>query len=530
MIIESAGRAGGNNLVWSPLMLMSELTIGGKLPVGQPTGEIGWSENNGFYCITPYGLIGAPLMRNAVWQIDYGAQEITVAADVSQLDHIEGAIAIPFQIKENTASPTPSIELGVGDGTLTFVVDTGGGIPPTINTADLASAGVELPENAPKSNALAGGAAGAFGMQMTVSTLPIRFGDRELKVPVTVGDGMAPGFAGNMGHTFLKNFVTTFDWATQTIHLDLLFEGDTLPALPSPSAASIGFNSDGVYVSSIPQGGPADQAGLTLGETITTVDGKDVVGITQEEFCDLRETRASSITTEAKPTISPRLKASLTDNDRSDRNKGKVEWNENPAKLAGRVRRVRDLQPHHLRDLVRHGRELHEDDRGRQHFRERRSAFAFGALFLFAALRYLGWWGPVMREKTHGAPKWTMWIILLVVAGFIGINLVTTTWSAITVLLLAAGILVGFNEEALTRGILVVGWRGTTQSETMVWFFSSLLFGLLHLPNALFGLPLAGAVLQVFFAFMAGTGFYILRRASGTLLVPMIVHGAWDFA
>ncbi|WP_170462389.1 CPBP family intramembrane glutamic endopeptidase [Ruegeria arenilitoris] len=157
-----------------------------------------------------------------------------------------------------------------------------------------------------------------------------------------------------------------------------------------------------------------------------------------------------------------------------------------------------------------------------------------GAIFLFVVLSFLGWWRPVMREETHGAPKWMMWVLLVIAAGFIGLNLASTNWSAITathlLFLVAAGVLVGFNEEALTRGILIVGCRGSTNSEVFVWLFSSVLFGLMHLPNTLFGMPFAGGVAQVFFAATAGTGFYILRRASGTLLVPMAVHGLWDFA
>ena len=152
-----------------------------------------------------------------------------------------------------------------------------------------------------------------------------------------------------------------------------------------------------------------------------------------------------------------------------------------------------------------------------------------GAIYLFAVLSYMGWWQPVMRENTHGAPKWTMWVLLLIAAGFIGTNLWSANWSAITathlLFLAAAGVLVGFNEEALTRGILVVGCRGSTNNEVYVWLFSSALFGLMHLPNTLFGMPFAGSVIQVFFAATAGTGFYILRRASGTLLVPMPALG-----
>jgi len=157
-----------------------------------------------------------------------------------------------------------------------------------------------------------------------------------------------------------------------------------------------------------------------------------------------------------------------------------------------------------------------------------------GALFMLAALTWLGWWRPVMSETRRGRPGWTLWAMIAVMAGFILANVGTTNWSAIGgvhwLLLIAAGVLVGFNEEALTRGVLVVGWRGATANEVWVWFWSSLLFGLLHLPNGFFGAGFVASPIQVLFAFLAGSGFYLLRRVSGTLLIPMALHGAWDFA
>ena len=35
---------------------------------------------------------------------------------------------------------------------------------------------------------------------------------------------------------------------------------------------------------------------------------------------------------------------------------------------------------------------------------------------------------------------------------------------------------------------------------------------------------------QVFFAFLAGTVFYILRRVTGSLWWAMLLHGLWDFS
>ena len=90
-------------------------------------GQDPWAvENTPLYCVTPYGLLGAGGMMNGVWQVDYGAGEITVASSVDQLEHIDGAITVPFTPQPGL-SPTPLVELPVGNGKLLFIVDTGGG-------------------------------------------------------------------------------------------------------------------------------------------------------------------------------------------------------------------------------------------------------------------------------------------------------------------------------------------------------------------------------------------------------------------
>lgn len=157
-----------------------------------------------------------------------------------------------------------------------------------------------------------------------------------------------------------------------------------------------------------------------------------------------------------------------------------------------------------------------------------------GAAFVAGAITYFGWWQQVLRETTPGVPKWAMWIVLIAMAVFVINMLLGTNWSAITpnhlMLLVLSGILVGFNEEAVNRGVTITGFRGSHWSETRVALTSALLFGAMHVPNAMFGVPIAATLAQGVFAFIMGCGFYVLRRVSGSILVTMVLHGLWDFS
>jgi len=69
-------------------------------------------------CLADAGIIGASLMQEAIWQIDYGAQRLTIAASVEELDHVEDAIRLEFT-PASDASPSPLVSLPAGEGTLT---------------------------------------------------------------------------------------------------------------------------------------------------------------------------------------------------------------------------------------------------------------------------------------------------------------------------------------------------------------------------------------------------------------------------
>ncbi|WP_258234351.1 CPBP family intramembrane glutamic endopeptidase [Brevibacterium oceani] len=153
-----------------------------------------------------------------------------------------------------------------------------------------------------------------------------------------------------------------------------------------------------------------------------------------------------------------------------------------------------------------------------------------GAVLLAMTATLLGWWRPALFERAH-SPRWPIVVPALMAFAML-LNLALTDWASYDGAFFAASLvllLVGFTEEMATRGLLIVGLRSRF-NELSVWFISTTLFALMHLINALSGQALGPTLQQVGMAFLGGTVLYILRRTTGTLLWPMLLHGLWDFS
>ncbi|MDQ0726994.1 CPBP family intramembrane glutamic endopeptidase [Microbacterium sp. W4I20] len=127
-----------------------------------------------------------------------------------------------------------------------------------------------------------------------------------------------------------------------------------------------------------------------------------------------------------------------------------------------------------------------------------------------------GWLPRILRERhRHSA----LWPALLVggalLASFIA-SLLTAEWSGVAgSFILGAAIVAltdGLTEEVTFRGAVVVAARSRL-SEFWVWMLSTVLFASTHFLSLTAGQSLGDTLLQVLFTFVAGTSFYVLRRA-----------------
>ena len=155
---------------------------------------------------------------------------------------------------------------------------------------------------------------------------------------------------------------------------------------------------------------------------------------------------------------------------------------------------------------------------------------AVGAVLLIVLATLLGWWRPALFERKRSHHKWPVFVPVVMFAAAI-LNLFNTDWSqfdtSFLLSLVALGVLVGFSEELMSRGLVLTAFRSQL-AEGWAWFLSSALFGLMHIVNAALGAPLLASLTQAGLAFASGTAFYILRRVTGSLIWAMLLHGLWD--
>ncbi|WP_434599842.1 CPBP family intramembrane glutamic endopeptidase [Streptomyces sp. A5-4] len=160
----------------------------------------------------------------------------------------------------------------------------------------------------------------------------------------------------------------------------------------------------------------------------------------------------------------------------------------------------------------------------------RNALIPIGASIVFAAaaVTWLGWWGEVLHYRAP-VRRWVRWVpISMLGVALIGLNyghLVDQSVSPVACLLLL-GLFVGVGEELMFRGIGVHVFRRAGLTEGKVALYSSLVFGLVHVSNALG--EGAQAIGQALIVSTSGYFFYLCLRVGGIILSPMLVHGLWD--
>ncbi|MFC8451075.1 CPBP family intramembrane glutamic endopeptidase [Kitasatospora sp. NPDC057223] len=149
-------------------------------------------------------------------------------------------------------------------------------------------------------------------------------------------------------------------------------------------------------------------------------------------------------------------------------------------------------------------------------------------LFGAAVVTWLGWWQQVLHYHVP-VQRWVRLVpVSMLVVALLGINYwhLADQQASLVVSLLVLGVFVGVGEELMFRGVGVQFFRRAGFSEGRTALYSSLVFGLVHVTNAIHAGP--SAVVQALIVATSGYFFYLCLRVGGTILLPMLVHGLWD--
>lgn len=230
-------------------------------------------EGDPFACLTQAGFIGASLMRDAVWQFDPRSHTVTIVESVEGLDHIEGADRLRLT-PASAVSPSPLVELPVGEGSLSFLLDTGFAGWLAVHPDDAAGVGLDLPTDALTVAIRGSSIAGPFITKVQWLTAVGGSGARTL----TTTRSLPPG-RGLAGTDYLSRFVVTIDWANETVYLAPIAD----PAPSAPPSASLAWD-EGYVLGSLVEGWPGTD-GLALGASVAAIDGEDVSAATFDDYC-----------------------------------------------------------------------------------------------------------------------------------------------------------------------------------------------------------------------------------------------------
>ena len=219
------------------------------------------------------GMIGFEMFRRFAVQIDYG-RDLLIITDPARFDPTGAGTALPFVFYDHL----PMVRGSLAELPARFDIDTGSRSEIDI-TGPFVTAHELRTRFSKGVSAVTGWGMGGPSRSYVARLPSLKLGDVQVSGPVAGlsedkgGSISDPNYEGNIGGGLLKRFVVTFDYAHQMMYLR--------PIAPPPVDAGR-FDRSGMWINSGPNGyvvtdvatnGPADQAGIKVGDVITRLDG-----------------------------------------------------------------------------------------------------------------------------------------------------------------------------------------------------------------------------------------------------------------
>lgn len=219
-----------------------------------------------------FGLVGYEVFKRFVATVDYEKKLMTLTLP-SAFDYHGTGTVVPFTFNEHI----PQVEGSLDGISGKFDIDTGARGSVTILAPFAEQHGLKEHYGATVA-AVTGWGVGGPARGLVTRARTLRLGTLEVVGPVVdlsqqnKGAFIDPYVAGNVGAGVLKRFNVTFDYGRQR----LIFEPNANYARPDAydrAGMWINRGPEGFEVVDVVAGGPADAAGLKVGDRITAIGG-----------------------------------------------------------------------------------------------------------------------------------------------------------------------------------------------------------------------------------------------------------------
>lgn len=219
------------------------------------------------------GMIGFPVFRRLVTRIDYGKKTLTLIKPAA-FQPSRNAVAVKFVFYDHVPQVEGTFEELPGK----FDIDTGSRTELNITKPFVGR--YSLREKSPKGVvAVDGWGLGGPTQSYVTRASDLQLGGvaiRNVAASLAIhnrGRFSDPNYAGNVGSALLKRFVVTFDYGNQVMYLKRLPELVADSDVFDRSGMWINAMNGGFQVMSLTSGGPAENAGIKVGDVITAVNG-----------------------------------------------------------------------------------------------------------------------------------------------------------------------------------------------------------------------------------------------------------------
>jgi len=237
-----------------------------------------------FQCLDFDGIIGANLMRTAIWEMDYQKNILTFSNDLKNLNTAGEKHVLNFS---PVLSGTPHLDIIVDSITIKDVTfDTGSSgyltLPAKTFKGQYLNTNSHHMGYGVSSYGVYG--AGQVDTSFTVKTKNISLGTVTETDKIIELEKINKEILGNL---FFENYRVIMDWTREQISLYPVIDNRGKNENKNTFGYSLAFANQKITVDYIYIDSPADKAGLNVGDEIIEISGQKTTDLTADQRCDL---------------------------------------------------------------------------------------------------------------------------------------------------------------------------------------------------------------------------------------------------